>query len=143
MRGSAVYRERAPVVAALREHFGVLRPREREVMTLRYCSGMAPPTLDVIAARLGVTRARVQQLEFTALLRLGADIHRDRVVVRCAGCNHARVAHHYQSAHRAREQCNAPMCPCERFTGQGAAQRRAARPSAAARARAIMRKGGR
>lgn len=132
MRGSAVFRQRAPIVARLRQHFGLLRPREREMMGLRYGSGDLAPTLDVIAARMGVTRARVQQLEFTALLRLGAEIDRSRVVIRCV-CGHAKIAHHYARERRRREHCCVPVadalmgCPCNGFEAEGSATLRRAR----------------
>jgi len=48
-----------------------LSAREREVLACRYgLHGREPETLEVLAARLGLTRERVRQIQQEALLKL-------------------------------------------------------------------------
>jgi RNA polymerase sigma factor (sigma-70 family) len=58
----------APAAEDLRKALASLDAREREILTRRYgLDDAEPETLDVIGARLGVTRERVRQLEKRAL----------------------------------------------------------------------------
>ncbi len=60
---------------ALEEALAVLRPRERDVLYLRFgLSGEDPLTLEEIGQRLGVTRERVRQIEAVALAKMRAYI---------------------------------------------------------------------
>ena len=53
----------------------VLRPRERDILFLRFgLSGEDPKTLDEIGRRLGITRERVRQIEAVALSKMRAYI---------------------------------------------------------------------
>jgi len=64
---------------ALEEALAVLRPRERDVLYLRFgLSGEDPLTLEEIGHRLGVTRERVRQIEAVALAKMRAYIDDSR-----------------------------------------------------------------
>lgn len=119
VRGSGRYAVRAATVQTLRPHFEtLLRPQERQVLELRYCGEHPPhlsPTIETIAAQIGVCRSRAAQIEKTGLLRLGIDIpHR---TPRCL-CAHAIVAHRWAPARdqmKRRDECRVPGCDCIKF----------------------------
>lgn len=64
--------ERAETAAQVQRALRMIRPRDREVMRLRFGldPGMGPQTLEQIAWGLGITKERVRQLECRAMRRL-------------------------------------------------------------------------
>ena len=59
----------------LEEALTILRPRERDILFLRFgLSGEDPLTLDEIGRRMGITRERVRQIEAVALSKMRAYI---------------------------------------------------------------------
>jgi RNA polymerase primary sigma factor len=64
--------DRAMVLDQLRHALAELRPREREIISLRYglAPGTAPSTIEGVARRMHVSRERVRQIEARALRRL-------------------------------------------------------------------------
>jgi len=74
--------DRAMVLAELRHALAELRPREREIISLRYglAPGSPPSTIEGVARRIHVSRERVRQIEARALRRLrGTRALRDAV----------------------------------------------------------------
>ena len=61
--------ERAMLHAALARAMQALPARERSIVERR-CLSIEPPTLEVLAREMSLSRERVRQLEARALLRL-------------------------------------------------------------------------
>lgn len=125
VQGSQFYETRRAAVRALPPaHFDVLSGRQREVIELRFLAE-PPNTVRGIAARFGVSEARVDQIQVAALQRLGvARQSRVRALV-CRSCSHERVAHLGSRSMRGhgalapRGRCQVPGCACGEYVHAG------------------------